>query len=245
MVAYFESLSSKGFPLTDSPRARCLRSDKAGEFTAPFSEKFLSRRKGIYRTMTAGYDPQADCTAERTVGLIKALSARCLSSSGLGGEYWSYAVRYAAQSLICVALQKAQRSPPFGSQVIAQALGHSNTKYAARRSISGRLMFWGHLSDQGSYILCPPDTESDESLAYKAGLPILSPLDAPEAIPPDVVTKGADKEGEHPKDSFDKSMGGTDPDIRDLDEDDDDFLLSAELPGDDTQAGYYSHQLRF
>ena len=109
MVAYFESLSSEGSPLSDSPRIRRLQSDKAGEFTAPFFEKFLSHRKGIYHTMTTGYDPQANGTAERTVGLTKAISARCLSSSGLGGEYWSYAVRYAAQSLICAALQKARR----------------------------------------------------------------------------------------------------------------------------------------
>ena len=166
MVAYFESLSAEGFPLSDSPHIRRLHSDKAGKFTAPFFEKFLSHRKGIYHTMTTGYDPQANGTAERSVGLIKAISARaarCLSSSGLGGEYWSYAVRYAAQSLLCAALQKTQHSPSFGSQVIAQALGHSNIKYPAKKSISGRLMFWDHLSDQESYILCPPDTDTDAS----------------------------------------------------------------------------------
>ena len=59
-------------------------------------------------------------------------------------------------------------------------------------------MFWDHLSDQGSYILCPPDTDSDEFLVYKTGLPILSAPDAPEAIPPD-VDKNDDKEGEHPR----------------------------------------------
>ena len=41
---------------------------------------------------------------------------------------------------------------------------------------------------------------------------------------------GDDKEGEHPKDAFDKPMRGIDHDITDLDEDDGDFLLSAELP---------------
>ena len=133
MVAYFESLSSEGFPLSDCPRIRRLHSDKAGEFTAPFFEKFLSHRKGIYHTITTGYDPQANGTAERTVGLIKAISARCLSSSGLGGEYWPYAARYAAQSLICAALQKAQRSPPFGSQVIAQVLGHANIEVPSQQ----------------------------------------------------------------------------------------------------------------
>ena len=54
MVAYFESLASEGFPLTDSPRIRRLHSDRAGEFAAPFFEKFLAHRKGIYHTLTTG-----------------------------------------------------------------------------------------------------------------------------------------------------------------------------------------------
>ena len=194
MTSYFEALSSEGFPLTDSPRIRRLHSDRAGEFTAPFFEKFLSGRKGIYHTLTSGYDPQANGTAERAVGLLKALSARCLSSAGLSKDYWSYAVRYAAQSLICAALQKKQRSPPFGAQVIAQALGHDKIKYPLERSIVGRLLFWDHLSDQGSYILCSPASEEEEEFVYKAGLPVLSPPDNPDAgdEPPRRTVKPSD-----------------------------------------------------
>ena len=196
MVSYFESLTSEGFPLTDAPRIRRLHSDRAGEFTAPFFEKFLAHRRGIYHTLTTGYDPQANGTAERAVGLLKALSARCLSSSNLGKDYWSYAVRYAAQSLLCAALQKKQRSPPFGSQVIAQALGHDKIKYPSERSVSGRLMFWDHLSDQGSFILCPPESDQDEALVIKAGLPVLSPPDGPILSP--------DPAEDLPKDSKEK-----------------------------------------
>ena len=87
-----------------------------------------------------------------------------------------------AQSLLCAALQKAQRSPPFGSQVVAQALGHDKIKYPGQRSISGRLLFWDHLADQGSYILCPSEGEHDDPLVYKAGLLVLSPLDAPDSM---------------------------------------------------------------
>ena len=90
-----------------------------------------------------GYDPQANGTAERSVGLIKALSSMCLATSGLAHEYWSYAVRYATQSLICAALQRHQRSRPFGSQVIAQAFGHGMIKFPTERSVSGRLLFLG------------------------------------------------------------------------------------------------------
>ena len=40
-----------------------------------------------------------------------------------------------------------------------------------------RLLFWDHLSDQGSFILCPPDAELDGMTVYKAGLPVLAPPD--------------------------------------------------------------------
>ena len=179
MVNYFESLCFEGFPITDAPRIRRLHSDRAREFTAAFFEKFLAHRRGIYHTLTTGYDPQANGTAERAVGLIKALASRCLMTSGMDSEFWSYAVRYAAQSLICAGLQRHQRSPPFGSQVIAQALGHGMIKFPTERSVSGRLLFWDHLSDQGSCILCH-DVEHDEWTVYRAGLPVLAP---PDVIP--------------------------------------------------------------
>ena len=179
MVNYFESLCFEGFPITDAPRIRRLHSDRAREFTAAFFEKFLAHRRGIYHTLTTGYDPQANGTAERAVGLIKALASRCLVTSGMDSEFWSYAVRYAAQSLICASLQRHQRSPPFGSQVIAQALGHGMIKFPTERSVSGRLLFWDHLSDQGSCILCRDD-EHDEWTVYRAGLPVLAP---PDTIP--------------------------------------------------------------
>ena len=35
MIAFFESLQSEGFTITDSSRVKCLHSDRAGEFTAP------------------------------------------------------------------------------------------------------------------------------------------------------------------------------------------------------------------
>ena len=218
MVNYFESLCFEGFPITDAPRIRRLHSDRAREFTAAFFEKFLAHRRGIYHTLTTGYDPQANGTAERAVGLIKALASRCLVTSGMDSEFWSYAVRYAAQSLMCAGLQRHQRSPPFGSQVIAQALGHGMIKFPTERSVSGRLLFWDHLSDQGSCILCRDD-EHDEWTVYRAGLPVLAP---PDAIPtPDAHDdhpgKGSDSslqkiDDAHPGRGIDNSRLGADSD---------------------------------
>ena len=39
-------------------------------------------------------------------------------------------------------------------------------------------MFCDHLSDQGSFTLCPPDCELEEEIVYKTGLPVLVPTEA-------------------------------------------------------------------
>ena len=82
MTVYFESLSFEGFEIKDSTRIKSLHSDRAREFTAPFFENFLSNHCSIYHTLTSGYDPQANGTAERFVGLIKTLASRCSTHQG-------------------------------------------------------------------------------------------------------------------------------------------------------------------
>ena len=84
MVAFFEALQTEGLLIGETCRIKRLHSDKAGELTAPFFAKFLSNHKTIDHTFTSGYDPQANRTAERSVGLLKALAARSLASAGLG-----------------------------------------------------------------------------------------------------------------------------------------------------------------
>ena len=143
MVAYLEALQSEGFAIGETSRVKRIHSDRAGEFTAPFFAKFLADHKTIYHSFTSGYDPQSNGTAERSVGLIKALAARALATAHLDPSYWSYATRYAAQSLICHSLQKRQQSLPFGTTVAAQVLGHKDVKFPHPRSFTGRLLFWG------------------------------------------------------------------------------------------------------
>ena len=127
------------------------------------------------------------------MGLIKTLASRCLNASGLPEELWTYSVRYAAQSLICSALQRKQRSPPFGSTVIAMVLDHKGIKFTQPKSITGRLLFWDHLQDQVSYLLCPDEDATEEPTVYRAGTPALSPPDPPQ-----------------PKAAFDKELKGND-----------------------------------
>ena len=138
-------------------------SDRAGEFTAPFFVRFLQNHKTIYHTFATGYDPQANGTVERPVGLIKSLAARALASANLEHVYWSHAARCVAQSLLCHALQKTQRSSLFGATVVTQVLGHREVKNPTPRSMTGRLLFWDQLDDQISHILCPSGEDFDRS----------------------------------------------------------------------------------
>ena len=175
MVAFFEALQCKGFTIGETSRVKRLHSDRAGEFTAPCFARFINSHHTIYHTFASGYDPQANGTAERAVGLIKSLAARALATANLDSTYWSYSVRYASQCLLCHALQLRQRSLPFGSTVVAQVLGHRDIKFPDRRSITGRLLYWNHLEDQISYILCPPEGPDLDSFVYRAGLPVKLP----------------------------------------------------------------------
>ena len=57
-------------------------------------------------------------------------------------------------------------------------------------------MFWDHLSDQGSFILSPPDDELDETTVYKVG-PLI--LDPPDTIP------APEAHDDHPRTGIDSS----------------------------------------
>ena len=195
MVAYLEALQTEGLPIGETSRIKRLHSDRAGEFTAPFLARFLGNHKSIHHSFTSGYDPQSNGTAERSVGLIKSLASRALATAELDSSYWSYAVRYASQSLLCHALQKKQRSLPFGTTVVAQVLGHRDVKFPASRSITGRLLYFDHLNDQVSYILCPPGDDSTEPLVHRAGLPAKLPpaINIDEFAGPDPLPSSFDK----------------------------------------------------
>eukprot|EP00971_Amphidinium_carterae_P134799 2671392-Amphidinium_carterae.2 len=110
MVNLIEALDSKVSPL----------------LTSQFLETFLTRNPQL----------KPNGTAERAVGMIKTLVLRSLTHSKLPTELWSFATLYAAQSLLCKALQRKQRSPPFGSTVIAKRLKPA-TRLGTKRGIEG------------------------------------------------------------------------------------------------------------
>ena len=137
MVAFFEALQSEGFTIGETSRIKRLHSDRAREFTAPYFSRFLANHKTIHHSFTSGYDPQTNGTAERAVGLVKSLASRCLCAAKLEGTYWSHNARYAAQSLLCNALQLRQKS--FCTSVVAHVLGNKYVRFPQPRSLTGRL----------------------------------------------------------------------------------------------------------
>ena len=175
MVSYQECRQCEGLPVGGTSRIKRLHSDRSGEFTAPFLARLLSNHKSTYHSFSSGYDPQANGTAQRAVGLIKCLSSRALATSHLDVSYWSYAVRYAAQSPLCNSLQLQQKSLAFGCTVVAQILNCKDVRFPESRTITGCLLFWDHLHDQVSYIRCPPDGENIDSFVSRADLPARLP----------------------------------------------------------------------
>ena len=69
--------------------------------------------------------------------------------------------------------------------MVAQVLGHPDIKFPDRRSITGRLLYWNHLEDQISYILCLPEGPDLDTFVYRTGLPV--------KLPPGISIDGAAK----------------------------------------------------
>ena len=88
-------------------------------------------------------------------------------------------------------------------------------KYPEQRSISGRLLYWDHLQDQLSYLLCQPEEDGQESTVQRAALPVLAPPESPE-----------------PKATFGTPLKNKDPG-HPVDLDMDDMVVPDEKPEDD------------
>ena len=133
---------------------------------------------------------------------------------------------------------------PFGATVAAQVLGHRDIKFPESRSMTGRLLYWDHLRDQISYILCPPDSPDGDPMVYRAGLPGRLPpgvniddVAPPEALPP-IIKKKFDRplaDSDHsqdapprvePIDLEEEEVKDAPPRIEPIDLDEDDPLVA-------------------
>ena len=179
MVSYLESLQCEGLPIARLLERHLGSRDSTAIVLVNLPLHFSHDSWAITRAFTTPLPLGTILRPmERRNGqldLLKCLSARALATSHLDVSYWSYAVRYAAQSLLCNSLQLRQKSLPFGCPVVAQILNRKDVRFPESRTITGRLLFWDHLHDQVSYILFPPDGENIDSFVYRAGLPARFP----------------------------------------------------------------------
>ena len=144
MVAFFESLQSEGFTVADSSRVKRLHSDRAGEFIAPYFERFLINHESIYHTFTSGHDPQSNGTAERAIGLVKSLAAR-LEPLLLLNLIVPTGLTLSDSQTRCSVFTASRTSTTstvfaFGSPVVAKELDHKKIKFPDSRTVTGRLL---------------------------------------------------------------------------------------------------------
>ena len=94
-----------------------LHSDQGGEFNSDDLKEFCARH-GIHKTTTAGYDPNANASAESSVGILKRRARYLLSGSRLPTTWWAVATLAAAQ--LCRADAGLEEYPkiPFGTRVM-------------------------------------------------------------------------------------------------------------------------------
>ena len=94
-----------------------LHSDQGGEFNSDELKKYCARH-GIHMTTTAGYDPNANASAESSVGILKRRTRYLLSGCRLPTTWWAVATLAAAQ--LCRADAGLEEYPkiPFGSRVM-------------------------------------------------------------------------------------------------------------------------------
>ena len=171
MAAFFDGgfANRRRLPSATSLEIKRLHSDQAGDFNAPYFSRCFANHKSIHHSFTSSYDPQTNGTAERSVGLITFLASRCLCTSGLGSSYWSYSVCYVSQSLLRMYFRWDRTLCPLALVLLLRFV------IVTLRPLTGRLLFWDHLRDHISYILCPPEDDVSDPLVYRASLIVKMP----------------------------------------------------------------------
>ena len=72
-----------------------IHSDEGGEFWNNIMER-VTDRLGIFRTRTEGYDPKANGTVERFIGILKHDGAMKLMETNMPITAWYWAMRQSA-----------------------------------------------------------------------------------------------------------------------------------------------------
>ncbi|KAJ0850834.1 putative RNA-directed DNA polymerase [Helianthus annuus] len=90
-------------------KIKALRSDRGGEYVAPFAE--LCAKSGIVHECTPPYSPQSNGVAERKNRTLKEMMNAMLISSGVSHELWGEAILSANYLLNRIPLKKRDETP--------------------------------------------------------------------------------------------------------------------------------------
>ena len=101
----------EGYDLTELPLSNGKRIFESRNFPE------FRRSRGLTHSVTKGYDPAANGTAERVVGLIKSGLRKLLASTAFPTGSWGYLLRYLLQSHFVAAIGREQTS-------LSRHLGH-------------------------------------------------------------------------------------------------------------------------
>ncbi|GJT62068.1 retrovirus-related pol polyprotein from transposon TNT 1-94 [Tanacetum coccineum] len=114
-------------------KIKVVRSDKGGEYVAPFAELYV--KHGIRHEFTAPYSPQQNGIAERKNCTLKEMVTAMLISSGMSQDIWGEAILTATYLLnkippkVAVPAPKAQKIGPKPVDCIFIRYAKNNSAY--------------------------------------------------------------------------------------------------------------------
>ncbi len=149
--------------LQDGQRVVRVHSDRGSEFVNSTLRQALQSRK-IHQTLTRGYNPQANGTAESAVKQMKAMIRRLLVHAALDLRWWAYAALHACEVLRTKWLQRKWTYPSFGDHVVAR-LVHKDPSGLVPKGSIGKLLLFRATGDKSSELLV-----GDE--VVRGGLPV-------------------------------------------------------------------------
>ena len=106
-----------------------VHSDGGGEFTAANVVDEVAR-EGLWKTLSAAYEPEANGKAERQVQAVKEAATSLLLHADMPKSFWSYAVKQAAYEL---RLQALNIDRPVGTPTFGDPVGHTHTQQQKHR----------------------------------------------------------------------------------------------------------------
>ena len=148
--------------------------DRGTEFFGETLQEELLRRN-VHHTYTIGYDPKANGTAERFVGVITDMGRKLTLGAKLEGKYWPYALEHATEHARSLVPLPKPKCTAFGSRVaVRKTTSSAGRRGFVPRSDIGRLLVHRQTSTKEAVILIEPPNEEPQALTGSAPVELSS-----------------------------------------------------------------------